>query len=366
MSKPRLLVLAAVAATLVAAPAANAAPSRVQLQRAVDRVVAAGAPGVIALVRDGDRTVRAAGGSADLETRRPLRPGDRYRVGSNTKTFVAVAALQLAGEGRLALTDTVERWLPGLVPGGGAITVRQLLNHTSGLADYVPDEDDTFIRRVLADRHRVWTPHELVAIGTAQPPLFAPGAAWAYSNTGYVLLGLIVEAASGHPLATELRRRIFAPLHLRGTSFATGPRIVGRHGHGYSRFAARHRYDITEVDQSWAGAAGAIVSRARDLARFQCALLGGRLLRPDLLAEMRTTVPVGGQGSGYGLGLIRSRRPCGTFWGHGGETLGYLTYAETRTRPLRQAMIAVTADQSLFGRRTMRALDRLHALAGCG
>jgi D-alanyl-D-alanine carboxypeptidase len=327
-------------------------------------VATAGAPGVIALVRDGHRTVRAAGGFADLETRRPLRPGDRYRVGSNTKTFVSTVVLQLAGEGRLALTDTVERWLPGLVPGGETITVRQLLNHTSGLPDYAPDDDDSFIRQVLADRRRKWTPQELVGIATARPPLFAPGAAWAYSNTGYILLGLIVEAATGHPLATELRRRIFAPLHLRGTTFATGPRIVGRHGHGYSRFGARRRYDITALDQSWAGAAGAIVSRARDLARFQHALLGGRLLRGDLLAQMRTTVPVGGQA--YGLGLIRSRLPCGTFWGHGGETLGYLSYADTRTHPLRQVMIAVTADQSLFGRSTMRALDRLRALAYCG
>jgi D-alanyl-D-alanine carboxypeptidase len=364
MSRRPLLLVAAAAALLAGAPAATASPTHAELQRAVDRVVAAGAPGVIALVRDGHRTVRAAGGFADLRPRRPLRPGDRYRVGSNTKTFVATVVLQLAGEGRLALEDTVERWLPGLVSGGGAITVRQLLNHTSGLPDYAPEDDDSFIRQVLADRRRTWMPQELVGIALARPPLFAPGAAWAYSNTGYILLGLIVEAASGRPLAAELRRRIFAPLHLRGTTFATGRRIVGRHGHGYSRFGARRLYDITAVDQSWAGAAGAIVSRARDLARFHRALLGGRLLRRDLLAQMRDTVPVGGQG--YGLGLIRSRLPCGTFWGHGGETLGYLSYAETRTHPPRQAMIAVTADQSAFTRRTMRALDRLHVLADCG
>ncbi|HET9737093.1 MAG TPA: serine hydrolase domain-containing protein [Solirubrobacteraceae bacterium] len=363
MSRRPLLLVAAVAA-LLAAPVATASPTHAELDRAVDRVVSAGAPGAIALVRDGHRTVRAAGGFADRRSRRPLRPGDRFRVGSNTKTFVATVLLQLAGEGRLALEDTVERWLPGLVPGGGAITVRQLLNHTSGLPDYAPEDDDSFIRQVLADRRRKWTPRELVGIAMARPPLFAPGAAWAYSNTGYILLGLIAEAASGRPLATELRERIFAPLHLRGTTYATGPRIAGRHGHGYSRFGARRLYDITAVDQSWAGAAGAIVSRARDLARFQRALLGGRLLRRDLLAQMRTTVPVGGQG--YGFGLIRTRLPCGTFWGHGGETLGYLSYADTRPRALRQVMIAVTADQSVFGRRTMRALDRLRELAYCG
>jgi D-alanyl-D-alanine carboxypeptidase len=233
MSRRPLLLVAAVAA-LLAAPVATASPTHAELDRAVDRVVSAGAPGVIALVRDGHRTVRAVGGLADRRSRRPLRPGDRFRVGSNTKTFVATVVLQLAGEGRLALEDTVERWLPGLVPGGGAITVRQLLNHTSGLPDYAPEDDDSFIRQVLADRRRKWTPQELVGIAMARPPLFAPGAAWGYSNTGYVLLGLIAEAASGRPLATELRRRIFAPLHLRGTTFATGPGIAGRHGHGYS------------------------------------------------------------------------------------------------------------------------------------
>jgi D-alanyl-D-alanine carboxypeptidase len=365
MSKPTLLV-AAVAVALVAAPAAAAAPPRAELQRAVDRVVAAGAPGVIALVRDGGRTLRAAGGHANLATRRPLRVTDRYRVGSATKTFVATVVLQLAGEGRLDLSDTVERWLPGQVPNGGAITVRQLLNHTSGLADYAPDEDDTFIRRVLADRQRTWAPRELVALGTAQPPLHAPGARWSYSNTGYIVLGLIVEAATGNPLETELRTRLFAPLRLRATSFDSRARITGRHAHGYSRIGARRPYDISVLNQSWAGAAGAIASTAGDLARFHRALFGGRLLRPRLLAQMRTTVATGSGVQTYGLGLIRMRHPCGTFWGHGGETLGYLSHADWSRRGGRQAILAVTADQSALRPRAMRALERLRELAYCG
>jgi D-alanyl-D-alanine carboxypeptidase len=291
---------------------------------------------------------------------------DRYRVGSATKTFVATVVLQLAGEGRLGLSDAVERWLPGLVPGGGAITVRQLLNHTSGLADYAPDEDDTFIRRVLADRHRAWTPHELVAIGTAQPPLFAPGARWSYSNTGYILLGLIVEAATGNPLEAELRKRVFVPLRLRATSFDSGARIAGRHARGYTRIGARRRYDISVVDQTWAGAAGAISSTAGDLARFHRALSGGRLLRPRLLAQMRTTVATGSGVQTYGLGLIRTRYPCGTFWGHGGETLGYLSHADWSRRGGRQAILAVAADQSALPPRAMRALEQLRQLAYCG
>ncbi len=366
MSNSRLVVLAAVVAALVTVPVANAAPPRAQLQQAVDRVVAAGAPGVIALVRDRGRTVRAAAGHANLATGRRIRPTDRVRVGSATKTFVATVVLQLAGERRLGLSDSVERWLPGLVPNGGAITVRQLLNHTSGLADYAPDEDDSFIMRVLADRRRTWDPRELVAIGTAQPPLFPPGARWSYSNTGYILLGLIVEAATGNPLETELRERVIAPLRLRATSFDSRARIAGRHAHGYSRVGAPRRFDISVLNQTWAGAAGAIVSTVPDVARFHRALLGGRLLRPELLAQMRTTVETGSDAQTYGLGLIRSRYPCGTFWGHGGETLGYVTYADSRPGARRQAMIVVTADQSVFRRRTMLALERLRELAYCG
>ena len=368
MSRRVLLILAlAVAATLSAgATAAAAAPKRAKLQRAADALVAAGAPGVIALVRDGKRTTRVVAGYANLATRRPIRANDRFRVGSTTKTFVSAIVLQLAGEGKLTLDDSVERWLPGLVPNGTAITVRQLLNHTSGLADYAPDEDDTFINRVLADRHKTWEPHELVAIGTAYPPLFPPEARWSYSNTGYVLLGLIIEAASGNPLEAELRARILAPLRLRATSLETNPRIAGRHAHGYSRLGARRRFDISALNQSWAWAAGAIASTADDLARFYRALLAGRLLPPHLLAEMRTTVSVGGGHQAYGLGLIMSRHPCGHFWGHGGETLGYLSFADTSSDAQRQVMMAVTADQSLLGARAQRALERVRLIAYCG
>ncbi len=341
-------------------------PERNKLQRAADALVAAGAPGAIVLVRDGDRTTRVVGGYANLATRRPMRASDRFRVGSTTKTFVSAVVLQLAGEGKLALDDSVERWLPGLVPNGAAITVHHLLNHASGLADYAPEDDDTFISRVLADRHGTWEPRELIAIGTAHPPLFPPGAGWSYSNTGYILLGLIAEAASGKPLEAELRARILAPLRLRATSFDTEPRIAGRHAHGYSRFGAQRRFDISVLDQSWAWAAGAIVSTADDLARFYRALLGGRLLPPRLLAEMRTTVPVGGGHQAYGLGLIKSRYPCGIFWGHGGETFGYESFADSSADGKRQIMMAVTADQTLLETRAQRALDRLRTIAYCG
>jgi D-alanyl-D-alanine carboxypeptidase len=314
-------------------------------------------------VRDGRHSIRLVSGNENVATRRPLRPRDRFRVGSVTKTFVATVVLQLAGEGRLALDDPIERWLPGLVPGGANITIRQLLNHTSGLGDYA---DDAFVRRVLDDRGRVWAPGELVAIGTSHAPLFAPGAGLAYSSTGYIALGLIVEAASGHPLATELRRRIFAPLHLRATSLDAKPRIAGRHAHGYTRYhGGRRPLDISDIGQSFAWAAGAVVSNTHDLAHFYRALLRGRLLRADLLAAMRTTVPAAGQQ--WGLGLIETPHRCGASWGHGGETLGYETNADSSPDGTHQAVVAINADQSVLGtRRAQMAISRLYERAYCG
>jgi D-alanyl-D-alanine carboxypeptidase len=366
-SPARIARLGALAVTslLAATPAAtaSAAPHRPKLQHALDAVVSSGAPGAIALVRDGRRSVRLVSGYEDLATRRPMRPRDRFRIGSVTKTFVATVVLQLAGEGRLALEDTVERWLPGLVPGGADMTIRQLLNHTSGLGDYA---DDAFVHGIFDDRDRVWAPGELLALGASHGPVFAPGTGLAYSSTGYIALGLIVEAATGHALSTELRRRIFAPLHLRSTSLDAKPRIAGRHAHGYTRYDGRRRpRDISVIGQSFAWAAGAIVSNTDDLSRFYRALLRGRLLRGDLLAAMRTTVPAAEQG--WGLGIIETFHHCGHSWGHGGETLGYETNADSSANGTHQAVFVINADESVLGtRRAQMAIARLQELAYCG
>jgi D-alanyl-D-alanine carboxypeptidase len=362
-----LAVLVA-AATVVQASAApdRGAAREAKLQLVLDQLVAAGAPGVIALVRDGDRTIRLTSGYADLKTKRPMRADDRFRVGSATKAFVATVVLQLVGERKLTLGDTVERWLPGVVPNGAQISIRQLLNHTSGLFDYAEDE------RVLGPKlsripTRVWTPRELVAIATSHPPLFAPGARWAYSNTNYFLLGLIVERVTREPLAIELRRRIFAPLHLRRTSFDTKPRIAGRYAHGYESVAGSGLRDIGSISPSIYWAAGAVVSTADDLARFFRELLRGRLLRPELLRAMRTTVAVTPDQQ-YGLGLYRTRAPCGggsPFWGHGGGAPGYATEALMRQDGRREFVLLVNTSESLPAR-AQEAHFRALALAYCG
>ena len=238
----------------VATASPGAAPAKtVQLQQALDAVVAAGAPGAIVLARDGDRTIRLASGYGNLAQRTPMRASDRFRIGSETKMFVATVVLQLVGDGKLSLGDTVERWLPVLVPNGGSITVRQLLNHTSGLFDYA--EDKAFIEQIDNPRKR-WAPRQLVELATAHRPLFAPGARHSYSNTGYILLGLIVEKATGNPLPAELQKRIFRPLRLHATSFPTTPRIAGRYSHGYTRYRLPRLTDISVFSPSILGAAG--------------------------------------------------------------------------------------------------------------
>jgi D-alanyl-D-alanine carboxypeptidase len=322
-------------------PAANAEPAarkQAKIQRALDRLTATEAPGASALVRDGNRTTRLTSGYGDAEKKTPICASDRCRIGSVTKTFVATVALQLVGEGRLALGDTVERWLPGLVPNGNNITVRELLNHTSGLFDVTNDQG--FIARVLWKRTEAWTPRKLVRIATAHKPLFDPGATWSYSNTGYMLLGLIVEAASGNPIETELDRRIFRPLRLRATSFASSPHITMTYAHGYLPLDGSRPRDASVFSQSSAWAAGAIVSTADDLATFYRALVRGRLLRPRLLRAMETTVPVAEDphGGGSGLGLFETGLSCGRVWGHEAPpSATRQSPTRTETRPARSS-----------------------------
>ena len=333
-------------AASVPAPPANRPPlDTVTLQLLVDGVVEAGAPGAVALVRSGQRTWRGASGLGDLDAKRPARAGDRFRIGSVTKSFVATVVLQLVGEGRLRLDDNLQQWLPGAVPGGEHITIRQLLNHTSGLYNYTDD----LLRPLLAKptrqayqqlAARSFTPQVLVAMATRHRPVFPPGTRFSYSNTNYILLGLLVERVTGDRLAGQLQQRILVPLGLSDTELpGSQRRIHGPHLHGYAppnrawlpSDGPAGLIDVTQANPSWAGAAGAMVSSAADLARFYQALLSGRLLGPDLLKAMQTTVDASeqyGPGAGYGLGLMRLALGCGgQVWGHGGEVAGYATMA---------------------------------------
>ncbi|MFC8216920.1 serine hydrolase domain-containing protein [Streptomyces sp. NPDC057362] len=337
---------AALAAPAVAAPATDGHDAT---RRALKAAVADGVPGVTATARDGHRTWSRTEGVGDLRTGEPRSERDRYRVGSITKTFVATVVLQLEAEGRLSLDDTVDEWLPGVVEGNGnhgdRITLRQLLNHTSGIYNYTADEEfaRTHFARdgFLEHRYDTVTPRQLVAIATAHEPDFAPGTDWRYSNTNYILAGMVIEEATGRPYAEEVRRRIIDPLKLRATSVpgtrVSLPRPSSRAYSKLAESATGPTYDVTRLNPSMAGSAGEMISDSADLNRFYTALLRGRLLPAKQLAEMTTTVPAM-PGASYGLGLIKRELDCGvTVWGHGGGIHGSSSEAVT-TRDGRHAL----------------------------
>jgi D-alanyl-D-alanine carboxypeptidase len=366
-------------ALLLTTPPALAQPADIRTATAASRtdtslrpllrdVVAAGIPGVVVRVQQGDRVRTLAAGVSDITTGAALRPTAQFRAGSITKSFVATLALQLVEEGKLSLDQPVERHLPGLLTDGNSITVRQLLQHTSGLTDYTADAE--VLTGIM--ENRVFTPRELVRIAQTSPPSNPPGAAFGYSNTNYIVAGLLVEAVTGHHLARELRLRIIDPLHLTNTSFpVTSTLIGGYHARGYVPTELvptpdDRPTDVTGLNPSAAWAAGALVSDTADLSHFYRALMSGQLLGPRMLRQMTTTVaeePTEPNTFRYGLGIERVQDPCGANWGHTGAVFGYQSLAYFNEQTHRTVVLAST----MFPPPTaaQEALEKLTNVALC-
>ncbi|MFG2181816.1 serine hydrolase domain-containing protein [Streptomyces abikoensis] len=331
---------------VVAPTTASAATRPDTVQQGLNALVRGdGPPAALASVKGRDgRTRTYTAGVGDLATGAKVPADGQVRIGSNTKTFTAVVVLQLVAEGKIGLDAKVDTYLPGLVRGKGIdgrhITVRQLLQHTSGLPEYEGDIDDDTMR------HRYFEPRELLDVAFRHKADFAPGEGWNYSSTNYVVAGLIVQKVTGRTLAAEIDQRVVKRLGLRHTYFpAPGDRTIREpHPKGYHRASATAPLrDSTEIDPSVAWAAGAMISTNSDINRFFTALLAGRLLPAAQLAEMHTTVPIGNTGAGYGLGLMSRPLSCGgVYWGHGGDINGYETRGGV-TDDGRAANIAVTA-----------------------
>ncbi|MFG2550579.1 serine hydrolase domain-containing protein [Streptomyces sp. NPDC048581] len=304
-----------------------------------------GGPGALAEVRDRTGSTVLTSGVADVRSGAPVRGDSRFRIGSMTKPFVATVMLQLVGERRVALDAPVERHLPGVVRGNGndgrVITVRQLLQHTSGVPDVL---DHLSPQEILKDPLAHHDTRDLVNLALAHPPTFEPGKGWRYSNTGYLLAGMIIEEVTGHSYAEEIRRRIISPLGLRET-YVPGddPAIPGPHPRGYARPGEdAPLIDITAINPSVGGAGGEMISSGTDFNRFLDALVRGKLLPPAQLREMTRTRPTGNaDGRAYGLGLESRPLPCGgLYWGHTGDFPGYET-AGGATIDGRQATVMV-------------------------
>jgi D-alanyl-D-alanine carboxypeptidase len=287
------------------------------------------APGALAQIRHPrgvSLTLRS--GTADLNTGAPMVGADgSFRIGSITKSFTAVLVLELVEDGLVALDAPIEAHLPGVIRGSGEgveidgrnITVRHLLQHTSGFPDYLDFFPPTPEQPVPAA--------EQVALVLAHEPQFTPpGSGWAYSNTGYLVLGMLVERITGKDIASVLQERIIEPLGLTGTYWPPqGERALrGPHAHNYLPRPGGDRVDVTELEPTIAGAAGQLVSTPTDLNRFWQALFDDELIEPGLREQMTSAVSRRADSeTGYALGLFRVPLSCGGFYlGHSGDHLG--------------------------------------------
>ncbi|WP_418955245.1 serine hydrolase domain-containing protein [Streptomyces tritici] len=305
---------------------------RPELQKAIQELAESGWAGVQLRVNDERGEWVGSAGVAKLgESAEPPTDG-RFRIGSNTKTFTATLVLQLVADGLIELDGPVADHLPDydLDP---RITVRMLLQHTSGLFSHTGEyyDDGTTAPGIpwqgqewVDNLFRTYQPEELVRLALSKPARFEPGSDWSYSNTNYVLARLLVEKVSGRPFAEEMRRRILSPLGLSGTVVPdASPDIPEPHAHGYYTYEADGEWrtvDVTRANASWISAAGDMISTTQDLHTFFSALMSGKLLPAPLLAEMRTPHPK----LGYGLGLFVQETENGdTIFTHNGGFWGW-------------------------------------------
>ncbi|ARF53137.1 serine hydrolase domain-containing protein [Streptomyces gilvosporeus] len=339
LTAPAVSTASAVPAPATPLTATAPTTDRVGLDRAaLDRTLKAfhdaGMYGAYSAVRDGSEEWQGAAGWADIDTKRPTTPQMRHRIGSITKTFTSVAVLQQVGKGRIALDAPIGRYLPDLIPGkrGRAITVRMLLNHTSGIGDYSSAIFAT-PQSLEDNRFHQFAPEDLARLGLKAPPLDTPGKAHHYSNTNYVIAGLLLQKITGESPEQYITDHVIQKAGLRHTYFPTSAYLTGPHAKMYE--AAYGGFnpprDFSVYNLSWAGTAGSLVSTMPDLNRFYRALLSGKLLAPAELRQMKTTVPIAGTTARYGLGLLRTEAPCGEFWGHNGLVLGAMTWSFTST-----------------------------------
>ncbi|MCX5105508.1 beta-lactamase family protein [Streptomyces sp. NBC_00264] len=323
--------------------ATGQAPDAEALRTAVQGLPKDDATAALVRVSGSGGDWRGASGVHDLASGRPADPDGRFRAGSVTKVFTAAVVLQLAGEGRLGLDRPVRRYLPDLIPAAYEdVTVRQLLNHTSGIPSVGSGGglDDAY-----AHRFDLRDPVRTVREATSREPDFVPGTQQHYANIGYTVAGLLIERVTGDTYASQVSRRVLEPLHLKDTYFpGTDPAIRGPHNHGYQLFGTGELRDVTVWGATDAWAAGDLISTTADLERFTRALFGGRVVRGPLLQEMFTLPDASvreygtGKPAAYSAGLSVMRLGGREVWGKTGGRWGYNT-AVAATRDLSRTLV---------------------------
>jgi len=311
----------------------NATTLAATMNQALATAVAQGIPGIaLAIEHRGKRIYSGATGVASIEQGTPLEATDRFRIYSITKTFTATIIFQLVDEGIISLDDTVGSWLDSLeaqrIPDVDRTTIRQVLNHTSGIYDFGDDDDSTFWDDAFlgpeADWSKIWTLPELLAYAdpSNHAPYFAPGQGSDYSNTNYLLLGMIVERATGNTFGDELQTRILTPLELNDTFLAVGGTLPEGVVDGYQLMEGQ-LLNVTAINLSWVWSAGGIVSTTAELLRLARATMSGELLSPASYADMFTFGPSEYPDLSLGSGLIQIVTPNGTLVGMDGGSAGF-------------------------------------------
>jgi D-alanyl-D-alanine carboxypeptidase len=362
-----------------AAGASHAQPPR-QADAALDRALRAlvampgGPPGVIALVQRGDQLKVHRAGYGDVETKRRPRATDSMRVASVAKAFSGGVALSLVARGVLSLDDTIGERLPTLPAAWHAVTLRQLLAHTSGLPDF--SRTQAFMDAVGASLTVAPPPQDLLGFVENEPLEFAPGSRYHYSNSDNVAVGLMVQAATGKSYEDELQEQVAGPLGLRQTTLPRGPELPSPFIHGYDYGDDGQLEDVSEVFASgWAWASGGIVLTPADLNAFIRGYVGGKLFGPSVQEQQRTFVtggssePPGPGRNSAGLALFRYQTRCGTVYGHTGNTIGFTQFAAASSDGSRSVTVSInlqrTPDSEGQGGKVFRALRRVELLAVC-
>ena len=372
---PLLMMLCTAGMIAALAPAAFAhSAGDARVLRDLRQLVAApgGPPGAIVTLFRRGRTIVLSAGVATVGARRPPRATDHMRIASIAKAFSGAIMLQLVRQRRLGLDDTIARSAAGLPRAWRRVTIRELLNHTSGVPDYI--ESDGFRRQFDTDPTGYVPPRRIISWVAGERLRFTPGSRYRYSNTDNIVIGLIAEHVTGRSYGSLLRARVFGPLGLRHTSFPSGVGLPSPVLHGYVTAPGAAAEDVTQaLSPSGAWASGAIVSTPLDLGGFIRGYVSGALFGTAMLRQQRrfvaggASVPQGPGANAAGLGLFRYRSRCGTVYGHTGDFPGYVQWAAATAdgrRSVTSTLNIPAPTGSLLARLRAMQADAVCALVG--